>query len=468
MKKTVLMLLCFGLVQCTPLLYPLLFQYSESFLFPSLLSHTALIIPVFVIFHLKNRFTKAFIAVWILWLHLGELKILDYYGINPFYISMDEGCTIYTLFLAVMSLGIFWHDGRQSSRQVPLSEQQRGRLVYNDLRWLEYPLLAFPLVWFLDFIRNVGYIPIFSGHDVTDAMYSLNYGLVYNYGFFNCVSAVLLYDRVLKSKTANERIIWYTLTALAVVITTIDSKRLFLLVSIGAIFLYDKIIAGRFTINLKSVGLIGIAGLMYIGLQNLRTGTSSTVQLKQEGLPMGVEFREYIRAVNAFEPGQIPGYDLTTSTLANLVNGFLLRAVGLDKNALNAKDSALTFMTIFDPDNTLGIRTGLISELYFAYGFYGLLVMLAFGYLVSYIAYAMLKTHLKSSMVMLVVIFSLLTLTVFGQSSVTAGSLCLLFYLFVLVRLVRPSVLPAPAQPGKNSSQNRPFTQPGAAQPVNQ
>ena len=454
MKKSALILICFALVQGTPLLYPLLFHYSEPFLFPSLLSHTALIVPVFVIFHLKNRFTKAFIAVWILWLHLGELKILDYYGINPFYIAMDEGCTIYTLFLAFMSLGILWHDGRQGSQQVPASVQERGRPVYNDLRWLEYPLLAFPLVWFLDFIRNVGYIPIFSGHDVTDNVYSLNYGLVYNYGFLNCVSAVLLYDRALKSKTTTERIIWYILTALAVVVTTIDSKRLFLLVSIGAIFLYDKIMAGRFTINLKSVGLIVMAGLMYVSLQNMRLGSSSSAQFKREGIPMGVEFREYVRAVNEFEPGKIPGYDLTASTLANLINGLMLKAVGLDKSELSAKDSALTFMTLFDPDNTLGIRTGLISELYFAYDFYGLLVVLLFGYLVSYVAYAMLNTHFKSNMVLLVVIFSLFTLTVFGQSSVTAGSLCLLFYLYVIVWLIRPAIRPVPTQPGTHTDKN--------------
>lgn len=436
MKKTLLFLLCFGLVQTTPLLYRLLFDYQESFLYPTLLSHSPLIVPVFVIFNLKNRFTKAFIAVWIVWLHIGELKILDYYGINPFYISMDEGCMIYTLFLAVMSLGILWHDMRMGSRQVPPDEQQQGRLVYDDFGWLTYPLIAFPLVWFVDFIRNVGYIPIFSGSDVTDQMYNLDYGLVYNYGFFNCVSAVLLYDRALKSKTRTEKITWLVLTGLAVLITAIDSKRLFLLISIGSIFLYDKIMTGKFGINLKSVGLIGMAALLYVGLQNMRTGSSSEAQFKREGMPMGVEFREYIRAVNEFEPGQIPGYNLTTSTLANLVNGALLGAIGFNKAELNSQDSALTFMTIFDPDNTLGIRTGLISELYFAYDFWGLLVMFVFGYAVSYVTYAMLTTQRKSAMILLVVIFSLLTQTVFGQSSVTAGSLCLLFYLYVLIGLV--------------------------------
>jgi len=436
MKKSLLFLLCFGLVQTSPLLYGLLFDYQESFLYPTLLSHSPLIVPVFVIFNLKNRFTKAFIVVWIAWLHIGELKILDYYGINPFYISMDEGCMIYTLFLAVMSLGILWHDMRMGSRQVSPDEQQQGRLVYDDFGWLTYPLMAFPLVWFVDFIRNVGYIPIFSGSDVTDKMYNLDYGLVYNYGFFNCVSAVLLYDRALKSKTRTEKITWLVLTGLAVLITSIDSKRLFLLISIGSIFLYDKIITGKFSVNLKSVGLILITALLYVGLQNMRLGSSSEAQFKREGMPMGVEFREYIRAVNEFEPGQIPGYNLTTSTLANLVNGALLGAVGFNKAELNSQDSALTFMTIFDPDNTLGIRTGLISELYFAYDFWGLLVIFAFGYAVSYVTYVMLTTQRKSTLVLLVVIFSLLTLTVFGQSSVTAGSLCLLFYLYVLIGLV--------------------------------
>ena len=349
MKKTLLFLLCFAGVQSTPLLYRLLFDYQASFLYPSLLSHSPLIVPVFVIFNLKNRFTKAFIAVWIAWLHIGELKILDYYGVNPFYISMDEGCLIYTLFLAVMSLGILGHDLRMSSRPVPEHEQRQGRLVSNDFGWLPYPLMAFPLIWFVDFIRNVGYIPIFSGSDVTDQIYSIDYGLVYNYGFFNCVSAVLLYDRALKSRTRTEKIIWLGLTVLAVLITAIDSKRLFLLISIGSVFLYDKIIAGKFSVNLKSVGLIMLAALLYVGLQTMRLGSSSETQLKREGMPMGVEFREYVRAENAFEPGQIPGYDLTASTLANFVNGALLGAVGVNKNDLTSQDSAMSFMTILRP-----------------------------------------------------------------------------------------------------------------------
>ncbi|MVM33712.1 hypothetical protein GO755_26975 [Spirosoma sp. HMF4905] len=439
MKKYLLIIVCCLVAQLTPLVYRAVFNYNEYFIYPSLLSHTLLIVPIFILFHLKNRFTKAFLTFWMLWLYLGEFKILNYYAINPYYISMDEGCIIYNIFLIAMSVGMLIHDTNYVFPTRTEEGQEKGYLLYHDLTWFEYPLLLFPLIWFVDFIRNVGFIPIFSGSDVTEKMYHINYGYVYNFGFFNCVSAVLLYERFLKSSRKPEKIVWLLMTILAILITSIDSKRLFLLISISAIFFYEKIMAGKFTINLRSVIMILVAAVLYVSLQNLRLGSSSASQFAREGLPMGVEFREYIRAVNEFKPGEIPGYDLTASTLANLINSAILNVADINKADLVTKDSAMTFMTLFDPDNTMGIRTGLISELYFAYDFYGLIIMLVFGYMVSYVAYAMLATQMKSNMILLTIIFSLLMLTVFGQSSVTAGSLCVLFYLHLVIRWARPS-----------------------------
>lgn len=442
MKTYVLLILCCLAAQVTPLVYQAVFGYTEYFIYPSLLSHTLLLIPIFILFQLKNRFTKAFLTFWILWLFIGELKILNYYAINPYYISMDEGCIIYNCFLIAMSVGMFMYDLNYTVPTIAPEQQAKGRPLYTDLTWLEYPLLLFPLIWFIDFIRNVGYIPIFSGSDVTEKMYHIDYGYVYNFGFFNCVSAVLLYDRFLRSQRTPEKVIWLTMTILAILITSIDSKRLFLLISIGSIFFYEKIMAGKFTINTRSIVMIVVAAILYVSLQNLRLGSSSASQFAREGLPMGVEFREYIRAVNEFKPGEIPGYDLTASTLANFINSAILNVAGFNKADLITKDSALTFMKLFDPDNTMGIRTGLISELYFAYDFYGLIVMLAFGYVVSYVSYAMLSARMKSNMILLIIIFSLLMLTVFGQSSVTAGSLTVLFYLHIVIRLARPTLRP--------------------------
>ncbi|QMW05268.1 hypothetical protein [Spirosoma foliorum] len=439
MKKYLLIIVCCLAAQLTPLLYRAVFNYNEYFIYPSFLSHTLLIVPIFILFHLKNRFTKTFLTFWILWLHLGELKILNYYSINPYYISMDEGCIIYNLFLIAMSIGMLLYDVNHTIPPITPEQAEKGRPLLNDLTWFEYPLLLFPLIWFIDFFRNVGYIPIFSGSDVTEKMYHINYGYVYNFGFFNCVSSLLLYDRFLKSSRKSEKIVWLSMTILAILITSIDSKRLFLLISIASIFFYEKIMAGKFTINLRSVGMVFGAAILYISLQNLRLGSSAASQFAREGLPMGVEFREYIRAVNEFKPGEIPGYDLTASTLANLINSAILNIAGINKIDLVMKDSAMTFMTLFDPDNIMGIRTGLISELYFAYDFYGLIIMLVFGYMVSYVAYAMLAAQMKSNMLLLIVIFSLLMLTAFGQSSVTAGSLCVLFYLHLVIRWARPT-----------------------------
>lgn len=437
MKKLFLLLACFGFVQATPLLYRLMFGYGEEFLYPSMLSHTLLIIPIGVIFYLKNRYNKAFLIIWISWLFIGELKILTYYNINPYFISMDEGCIIYNLYLIFLSLGILLHDS--NARQPTLTEtaRQKGRPFIKDLAWLEPVLIVFPLIWFVDFIRAVGFIPIFAGADVTNIMYEIKYGYIYNYGFLNCIAAVLMYDRYLGSKSTSRRLMWLGVLAITLFVMTIDSKRLFLLVSLLGIFVYDKVMAGVLKVDRRTIVMLVAGAGLYILLQNLRLGDASESPFARDGLPLGAEFREYIRAVNEFKPGQIPNYDFLVSAVGAFVNSFLLRIVGYNKSELVGKDSALTFMTLFDEENTLGIRTGLNSELYFAYGFYGLILIALFGVLVSYLAYKLISVRLQSSLVILSTIWGLLVLSVFGQTSVTAGCLCVLTYLYIVIRLIK-------------------------------
>lgn len=437
MSKNLLMLVCCALAQLTPVAYKTLFGYSEYYIYPSMLSHTLLIIPIIVLFLLKNRYSKVFLVIWIAWLYVGELKILTYYVINPYYIAMDEGCIIYNIYLIFMSLGMLVHD---NNARIPIPSPENkaiGRRLYNDLGWLEYFLLAFPLIWLADFVRNVGFIPIFSGSDVTDTMYGLNYGYVYNFGFFNCLSAVLIYDRFLRCPSKTGKVLWLVMLLLVVLIMSADSKRLYLLVSLLAIFVYDKLLAGSLTINTKTILLMISGVILYVGLQNIRLGSATDSPFERDGFPLGAEFREYIRAVNEFKPGEIPGYDLASSTVGAFANSFLLKLVGFDKSELVHKDSAYTFMKLFDSENTLGIRTGLTSELYFAYGFYGLLFMIFFGWLISYLSYRLVCVSQKSSLLFLSTIFGLLVLTAFGQSSVTVGCLCVLLYLYGLFALMK-------------------------------
>lgn len=437
MKKNLLLLLCCGLVQVTPLIYRFAFGYSEEFIYPSMLSHTMLIVPLVVVFSLKNRYTKTFLIIWISWLFIGELKILTYYNVNPYFISMDEGCIIYNLFLVFMSLGMLLHDVNTQLPALSESARAKGRVLITDLSWLEPVLVAFPLIWFADFIRSVGFIPIFAGTDVTNLMYEINYGYVYNYGFLNSIAAVLIYDRYLKSQSTPRRVMWVVLLGMALLIMSIDSKRLFLLTSLLAVFVYDKIKAGALTVDTRTLVMLGCGTMFYILLQNLRLGDASDSPFARDGLPLGAEFREYIRAVNEYEPGQIPNYDFAASMVGAFVNSFVLRIAGFDKGELVAKDSAYSFMTLFDEENTLGIRTGLISELYFAYGFYALILITLFGVLISYLSYRLITVRLQSSLVLLSAIWGLLVLSVFGQTSVTVGCLCILMYLYIIIRLVK-------------------------------
>lgn len=441
MNKSILLLIYFALVQVTPLAYQAYFGYNEYYIYPSLLSHSLLIVPIATIFLLKNRYTKAFLIVWIAWLYVGELKILTYFSINPYYISMDEGCIIYNIYLIFLSIGMLIHDVNAPVSTPSAEEQARGRLLLNDLGPFAYFLLVFPLIWIVDFVRNVGFIPILSGNDVTDTMYGLNYGYIYNFGFFNCFSAVLLYDRFLKSTTTQTKLLWVSLLILSVLIMSADSKRLYLLVSLLAIFVYDKLMSGALTIDLRTITILLSGLFLYVILQNIRLGNATESPFERDGFPLGSEFREYVRAVNEFKPGEIAGYDLLVSTIGGFGNSFILKLAGFDKSEMVHKDSAYSFMKLFDDENTLGIRTGLTSELYFAYNFYGLFFITFFGWLISSLSYRLVRVVKQSSLLFLSTIYGLLVLTVFGQSSVTVGCLSVTMYLyglFSLLKLLRP------------------------------
>ncbi|MCX6217770.1 hypothetical protein [Spirosoma sp.] len=430
MSKNIQLLIYFALVQVTPLLYQAFFGYNEYYIYPSLLSHSLLIIPIATIFLLKNRYTKAFLIIWIAWLYVGELKILTYFAINPYYISMDEGCIIYNIYLIFLSIGMLVHDVNTHVPTLSVEEQAKGRLISHNLGPFEYFLLIFPLIWIIEFVRNVGFIPILSGNDVTDTMYGLNYGYIYNFGFFNCFSAIFLYDRFLNSTTARNKAFWLSMLMLTVLIMSADSKRLYLLVSLLGIFVYDKLMAGALTIDYRTIMILLSGVFLYVILQNIRLGNATESPFERDGFPLGSEFREYIRAVNEYKPGDIAGYDLLGSTIGGFVNSFVLKLMGFDKSELVHKDSAYTFMKLFDNENTLGIRTGLTSELYFAYSFYGLFFITFFGWLISSLSYQLVRVTKKSSMIFLSTIYGLLVLTVFGQSSVTAGCLSVTMYLY--------------------------------------
>lgn len=465
MKKNLLLLLCCGLVQVAPLIYRAVFNYGEEFIYPSMFCHTLLTIPIIIAFYLKNRYTKAFLVIWISWLFIGELKILTYYTINPYFISMDEGCTIYVIFVIFMSLGMLLHD--ISTKPPALTEENRsqGRIMLKDLSWLEPVLIVFPLIWFADFMRTVGFIPIFAGTDVTNLMYEIKYGYVYNYGFLNCIAVVLMYDRYLKSQSKGRRIMWLVLVSMSLLVMSIDSKRLFLLTSLLAVFIYDKIMAGALTVDRRTLVMLGFGVLLYVLLQNLRLGDATESPFSRDGLPLGAEFREYIRAVNEYEPGKIPNYDFAGSMVGAFVNSFILKMAGLDKSELVSKDSAYSFMTLFDDENTLGIRTGLVSELYFAYGFYSLILITLFGAFISYLSYRLISVRLQSSLIILSTIWGLLVLSVFGQTSVTVGCLCILMYLYIIIRLIKLTQRNTPSAAAPYDLHYYPGSQPQAPHP---
>ncbi|KAB7732646.1 hypothetical protein F5984_01440 [Rudanella paleaurantiibacter] len=450
MKNLPYILLMYAGVLAFPYALELYFGFGESYLYPSVESHLPLLLPIIAIFTLRNFFTRFFLSVWVAWLLVGETFILSYYEHNPYYIAQAEGCLIYALFLAALSAGMLLYEQSNPQRIHGAIHKAMHTSVSYDLGYLEYGFVAYPFIWIAIIYSNIGFIPLLAGKDITDSMYEIQYGYIYGYGLYNCVSALVVYRKLRMSRALMAKVLWGLILLVVVLIMSFDSKRLFLLLTILAIMVYEQMTTRSFRIN-KGMIVAGLFALvMYSGLQSVRLGNSDVGKYSSQGLPVGVEFREYIRTVNSFGPGDIANYDLLTSTLGQMLNSSLIRLAGFDKTELISQDSATAWMKLFDDNNALGIRTGLISEVYFAYDFAGLLLMVLIGYGISALGNALLRAGRFSHLVMLATVYGLTLLTVFGQLSVWGGCLTVLAYLYALLsvfNLILGRKSPQPAVP---------------------
>jgi len=372
-----------------------------------------------------------------MWLFVGEAFILSYYEFNPYYIAQEEGCFIYSIFLAFMSLGMIFYENYKYKLTINSINKGFTSDIKYDLKYLELIFIAFPFIWIAVIYANVGVIPLLMGKDISDTMYEINYGFIYGYGIYNCVSSLIVYRNFRQSKIKIFSVLWLVMLVSFIAIMCFDSKRLFLLLTVLAIFVYEQMTTKSYKINRVTIisGLFAL--LMYSGLQSIRTGNSDINKYSSQGLPLGVEFREYIRTVNHFKPGDIKNYDLLTSTIASMINSSVLKLAGYDKSELSHYDSANAWMKLFDDNNSLGIRTGLISEIYFAYDYYGLFIIALVGYFISFLCNALIRVQKFSNLILLSLIYGLTTLTVFGQLSVWAGCTTVLAYLYIMIHIYR-------------------------------
>jgi hypothetical protein len=305
-------------------------------------------------------------------------------------------------------------------------------------RWMTAAMIIFPFLWFASVYGTLGYIPVLLTSDITQDIYELDYGPLYGWVLLIVVSMVVVVELLSSARTKGAKFLYGALLVFFGGCTMMDSKRVSLMIFMMALFAYLIRTRGARFMRPAAIAVVVVPTvLLYVGGQILRNGSDSeffadgAVQLST----VGVEYRDFAYSVDNVEPGEIPDYNWALSTIGSMGNSTLLGAMGINKDELVKQGSAYAWKDFLGRD--FGIRTGLVSELYFEYGYLGLFVVFAFGWLTAFVSAKVGKARTKYGLVFMCVVFGLLLLSIVGQSMGTTGSLTVLLYAWVLYLMLR-------------------------------
>jgi hypothetical protein len=175
--------------------------------------------------------------------------------------------------------------------------------------------------------------------------------------------------------------------------------------------------------------------LGYVVASALRTGHGTSSAFTSIWKPLatvGVEYRDFCYALVQVNRNQVlnSGYDWLGSTLATIVPGVFLKALGCDKNSMVIHDSARTLMPFWNVK--LGIRIGLPGELWLAYEWWGVAVFAIYGLGMYVLCAAAIRSGDFINRAALLALLGLGATAVMGQSTVTFGLFLPVLYLMLV------------------------------------
>ena len=419
-------------------------KYLLLFIFPDVIQSTlpsfTSIIPgvlaCIVLSQLKSPYSRLLAAIWLAWYFIGiastissSIVLGNYYS----QLELDSATQIYLWGATCYLFGIYLYEKMQSTSL----ESQYGNAVFEKTiqPMTAFILIAFPFFWLISIQLSIGHIPILSGQNITDSMYEISYGPLYPYGIVIAISIIFTGYKTLIESSNNYKLLYGLLCAIFIAISMADGKRAIAMISvIGLLAISFRLLRERAwvrTLPLLSAAIV----VLYIGMQILRSDSDSSKynDIYARLTIIGVEFRDFVFTVNLFEPGDIPNYSWATSTLASMTNGFILTLLGLNKAELTSLDSAHAWAAIWD--TPFGIRTGIVSELWFAYSYLYLLFLLLIGLLSGFVIKKIQTSHNEFNILFFMAFFGLLALMVTGQSTFTAGVLPVFLYFYIALHL---------------------------------
>ncbi len=438
--------LAFALLYSIFLLFPVIVRWITPDSPPELISPIRIMVlwalPLFAFIMIKDIFNRIVAFFWLAWFIVGSVNILASYQIygSHYLVDVEFADLVYIIFSLSFFLGILVYENRgitmnkyRSSLNSLLEERNLERLdpLFSKL------LIAFPFIWFGSLYYFVGDIPIFRGVNITEDIYKINYGPLYGFGLINVLSMLVVLQKSRSTTSVWLKWLYWILLIVFAIFSIADGKRYLIMILFFSIIPFLLSIK-KYHIPKMSVAMFVIfVVILYVGTllirQGLNLGAYPTVA-SQLSL-VGDEFRDFVYSVNHFEATTIEGYQWAISAIVAPINSKLLSFIGINKQEVVYTGSAYVWKSLFN--SKYGIRTGIISELYFAYEFAGIVPSFLFGVLTAWISTKLRYTKSINSLMFLSVVYGLLLLSVVGQTTATTGLLGVLFYAWSIFFMIR-------------------------------
>ena len=283
---------------------------------------------------------------------------------------------------------------------------------------------------------SLGYIPILRYGNIVNEMYNISYGPLYPYSICIVISILYASYQAIVAQSRGRSITYTMLAFTSILISLADGKRAIAMVAISSLIGISFRLLRQKTWTRTVPIFFAMMMVIYVGILLSRIGNTNITNKStyKEATLVGVEFRDFVYTVNYFKPGEIKKYSWGVSTLASMANNLILQIFNLDKEKLTDLDSAHAWAKIWR--TTFGIRTGIVSELWFAYGGFAMPILFFLGLLSGFIIKKIRTLTTIREILFLAAIFGLLFLNVCSQSTFTFGVLPVFFYLYLTIRLV--------------------------------
>ena len=399
-------------------------------------------LAVVVTIFLRSIYAKAIFLFWEIWYLVGVISysaanaahvgILSRYQADP-----EKFSLIYLVFLLAAVVGAYVTDRfYRGAHDQPTALKLRSGDIFVVLA-----LLVFSLVYAFTTYLGAGGFPILSGVNVSASMYENNYSPLKIFSFACSIAAISVYLFVGKQRPG---LVPCALILMSIFCGIVDGRRVFGLMAIMGIALvaYGKDQTLKSRVQIALLGFIAI--VFYVGLSLLRSGSGFDQNWPVMVAAVGVEFRDSIFLANTYTPEAIQsgGYQWGLSTFASMTNRLVLSLFGIDKDSAILHDSARTLMRYMNV--LLGIRVGIITEWWFAFGWWGVAPMAALGSGFVVLSRWASKAASLISRLILISLLSLFAMAIMGQSTVTFGLIPTTLYIclgLIIVRYIGASVL---------------------------